>query len=425
MRLIAALAAFVALSGLASAQEPVPVRVIVQVGAVVPGGDGYPVVSLARPATNGMGVMACTGATDRVTDEDEFVFVGDTIVWLGSDTGERYESATNAGVSDSGDFIAHVEPEIDSRDVLVTSNGVLIQEGDPAPGLPGMYISAASDTRMLPDGTAVWYSGYSDTPGGDEVANVLYRATDTATPVIDIVVQSGDIVDGWVMGFLHDWHYSVSEDGNQLAQSVLAVRIEPPHVTRRVVRVSQAVVAVEEESTGAGDNWDHFSFKDVNNLGNYILAGHTDGDEATDEFLAYNGEIVIREGDTVGGVTLTSPADARGVCLDNRNHAIFLWDVGYIATLFAAADAAMLTEAVPVLTEGDTVDVDGDGVVDATVTRIFSRLALAGTGVAFVWVNLDYGAGDVGAVIGLEVFTGIFSDGFDSGDTSRWSATMP
>jgi len=73
-----------------------------------------------------------------------------------------------------------------------------------------------------------------------------------------------------------------------------------------------------------------------------------------------------------------------------------------------------------VLTEGDTVDVDGDGFADATVTRISPRPALADTGVGFVEVLLNYGAGDVNAMIGLEVFTAIFSDGFESGDTWAW-----
>jgi len=321
------------------------------------------------------------------------------------------------GVADSGDFIAHVEPEIDSRDVLITSHGVLIQENDPAHGLPGAYITRASDTRMLPDGTAVWFSSYSDSVGSGDV---WYRATDLATPIIEIMVQDGDIVDGWWLGLLHDWYFSVSDDGSHITHSAHGIRTDPPHIGRRFVRVDQSVVAVEEEPTGAGDNWGNFRYKDINNLGNYLLAGETDGDEATDEFLAYNGEIVIREGDIVGGVPLTSPADALGVCLDNRNHAIFVWGVGFIDTLFAAADAAVLVEAVPVLTEGDTVDVDGDGVADATVTRIFSQPTLADTGVGFVDVLLDYGAGDVEAVIALEIFTAIFSDGFESGDTSAW-----
>jgi len=387
------------------------------VGDVVAGGDGYPVMRLERPATNSMGVMDCTGAVDRVTDWDEFVFVGDAIVWLGSASGQRYQSIRNAGVADCGDFIAHTRTETGSLDTLITSHGVLIQENDPAPGFPGAFITVASDTSMLPDGTAFWYSSYEDNVGGGDV---WYRATDMATPIIDIVVQSGDIVDGWVMGLLHDWNFSVSDDGTQFTQKASAMRVDPPHDFRSIVRVNQSAVAVEGEPTGAGDNWGVFFHKDINNLGNYLLTGHTDGDEATDEFLAYNGEIVIREGDTVGGVTLTSPADARGVCLDNRNHAIFVWSVGYLDTLFAAADAAMLVEAVPVLTEGDTVDVDGDGVADATVARVQARPALADTGAGFVDVILDYGGGRARAIIELEVFTAIFSDGFESGDTTAW-----
>ncbi len=83
---------------------------------------------------------------------------------------------------------------------------------------------------------------------------------------------------------------------------------------------------------------------------------------------------------------------------------------------------------------GDEVDVDGDGSGDATLTD-FEISTIAGPGLwlaedgrVYAGVDLDYGGGDVEAIVGLDLpcaIPEIFADGFESGDTSSWSSTTP
>lgn len=173
--------------------------------------------------------------------------------------------------------------------------------------------------------------------------------------------------------------------------------------------VDGVLVAQEGSPTGSGsDNWDTFDYVNINNDGNYLFSGDTDGDTTTDEFIGYNGSIVIREGDTVGGVVLTSSMFMRGVAINNLGHAAFALSADGLEHLFFSCDASDLANTAQlVLSVGDQVDLDGGG-PDATVTDINTTLhglSLADDGRIFIEVDLDYGAGDLEAVIGLNLPT--------------------
>ena len=105
----------------------------------------------------------------------------------------------------------------------------------------------------------------------------------------------------------------------------------------------------------------------INNDGVYLFSGDTDGATTTDEFIAYNGVIAIREGDVIDGVTLTSTAWVRGLAINNLGQAAFAWgpNSGADEYLFLSCDASDLAgSAQLVLATGDTLDFDGNGVAD-------------------------------------------------------------
>jgi hypothetical protein len=56
---------------------------------------------------------------------------------------------------------------------------------------------------------------------------------------------------------------------------------------------------------GGGDNWATFDITSINNAGDYLFTGNTDGATSMDEYIAFNAAIVVREGQTLDGVTLT------------------------------------------------------------------------------------------------------------------------
>ncbi len=160
-----------------------------------------------------------------------------------------------------------------------------------------------------------------------------------------------------------------------------------------------------------------------------------DGPATSDELLAYDAVVAVREGDVIGGVTLTSSAAVLGASLNNAGWAVHVWSrLGGDEFLFAACDASDLPSSVLVAATGDEVDVDDNGSADATITD-FGVSTVAGPGLwlaedgrVFANVDLDFGAGDVEAIVGFELpclIPEIFADGFESGDTSVWSSTSP
>ena len=176
------------------------------------------------------------------------------------------------------------------------------------------------------------------------------------------------------------------------------------------VYVDGSLVARETDPTGSGDNWDNFDTVSINTGGHYLFSGDTDGATATDEFIAYDGTIAVREGDSLAGVALTSTASVQDVSINDLGQAVHLWSAGGVETLFFASDASDLAgTSLPLLGTGDFVDLDGDGSGDATVTDfnastvIGPGLSLAEDGRVFVEVDLDYGGGDLEAIIQLDL----------------------
>jgi hypothetical protein len=161
------------------------------------------------------------------------------------------------------------------------------------------------------------------------------------------------------------------------------------------VYVDGATLVAEGGSTGSGDNWEHFDLVSIDNDGDVLFTGDTDGPAASDAFLALNGDVVVREGDTVAGMTLTAPASVRFAALNDAGAAAYAWQTATDDVVFYACDAADPAAAVRLLTLGDEVDLDGDGLGDATVTTLdptaADAYALAGDGSVFVEADLDYG----------------------------------
>jgi hypothetical protein len=158
------------------------------------------------------------------------------------------------------------------------------------------------------------------------------------------------------------------------------------------VYVDGAFVAQEGQPTGQGDNWSTFDVVGVNDDGNYIFTGDTNGATTTDEFLAYNGQILVREGDTLDGVLIPSGATFRAASINNGNEVAHLWGITSAEHLFVGT-APDLAFSLRALSLGDSLDVDGDGGGDYVVAD-FNAATVVGPGLdladdGFVYVDLD------------------------------------
>lgn len=365
------------------------VNVIAAEGQTVQGADGLLITTLNAPFTNGLGQVGFTGGLAGPGGTINFVFANDKIVFRSDEVvGMTLTGAEGTmGIGDNGEFI--YSPSVDGEDSVWTQDGLLLRAGDAAPGLPGQFSSFNSRPTMSPDGTSHWVGGLSTTSGGSTAGRVLWRDSGGTTSAI---FQTGDMIGGFAIGTTGvGFAYDFSDDNNNHIHSLLLDTGSTN--TDGFVYVNGSLVAQEASASGAGDNWDNFDATSINNSGNYLFSGDTDGATASDEFIAYNGSIALREGDTVDGVTLGTAVNWASI--NNNNEAAFLWSLTSSSDegLFWAADAAELSLATLLLRTGDQVDTDGDNIADATIAD-FSASNIISPGISlsdhpWVFVEVD------------------------------------
>lgn len=407
----------------------VPATVIARQNELPPG-EPDPISALNSPFTNSLGDPGFTGT---LLGPDNFVWFDADVLWRNSDeTGATLTGAEGTmGVSDGGGFI--YSPAVDGGDAVWTQNGALLVEGDPAPGFTPPAASVFnSRPRMIATGRAYWVGGVDLAGGNTSQARALFTSATAAAGDIQVVLRSGDMVGGFPIdspsgvGFDYDF----SPDGVHHIQEL--VLDTGSTADDDVIYVDGAVVARQAQPTGEGDNWGAFGSVAINASGHYLFAGDTDGATTSDEFVAYDGAILVREGDDLSGTVLTTPASVNALSLDDENRAVHLWSTAAGERLFFACDASNLAdESVRVLGVGDSVDLDGNGTGDALVTDFNASdvvgpgLDLAGDGWAFVEVDLDDGGGNEEAILRIRLPLCMpFLDDFETGDTSRWSAVL-
>lgn len=386
------------LAGLAGAAASVAgpvtsVDLIAYEGMIAPNSGGLAISSLNAPFTNGLGQVGFTGNLDNGAGGTVgFVWIDNEVKWMNTDGLPDVLAGAEGtmGFGNNGEFI--YSPSVNSNDAVWTHEGVLLQDGDAAPGLPGQWATFNSRPIMTPDGTSYWIGGLTNTQGGSTQGRILWKNTGGADGTYTALLRTGDSVGGFAIGTTGiGFAYDAADNNNHYI--TFAQLTTGSTATDGTVLVNGAIVARESLATGQGDNWSNFDGMSINNAGNYVFGGDTAGDIATDEFIAYNGQIAIREGDSVGGVTLGTSQD--WVSINNDNNVAFIWDIagGAEEGLFWADDAANMSAALLLLATGSTIDTDGDNTGDAVLVD-FNASATISPGLAlsdhpWVFVEVD------------------------------------
>lgn len=355
---------------------------------VVKGGDalGPSVVSgLNTPYTDGNGKVGFLGT---LLDSQRFIWWDTGPVFLSGDAPDTLTGGeSNMGVSDTGGFI--YSPSANGEDAVYTHGGILLRGTDPVPPLPGLYSTFNSRPQMLPDGTAYWIGGTSTTPGGSSTNRHLFRASDPTDPnTITRVLGGGDVIEGkTIRTTASNFDFWISDN------SLHHIHVLDMNVTlNEHVYLDGAFVAQEGGPTGDGDNWATFDIVGVNNDGHYIFTGDTDGATTTDEFVAYDGDIVVREGDTLDGHLLLSGYTLRAAAINDLNQVAHIWGSTLAEHLFFGTGSD-LGNSRQVLALGDSVEVTGDGIADYRVID-FNASTVTGPGLdlaedGFIFVHVD------------------------------------
>ena len=388
---------------------PVAALLIVKQGDIPPGAGGNPVVTLNAPFTDSSGVPGFTGSVDGA-NPDHFVWYNSGIVFRNSEQPAAGLSGAESTMGIAGGAFVF-SPTTFGDDALWTQAGLLVAGGQAPELTPGVLSTLHTRPRMLPDGTVYWISGFDDGAGGGTTGRVLYRSESGSPGDIEIVLRSDDEITGFTIGRPAGvgFNYDIADNDQHHIHALL---MDTGSTTNDAfIYVDGNLLAREGEATGTGDNWDNFDQVSINNSGDFLFCGDTDGATASDEFIAYNGSVAVREGDTLDTVTLTSPATLRALSLNNLGMAVHLWGGGDTREhLFIAPEAADLSGSRLLLQTGDTLDFDGNGTSDAVVVNFNGALnlgpylCLAENGLVYVNVSVDDGAGVSTAIIGLSAF---------------------
>lgn len=401
MRQLLAVVLVGALVTAAYAAPPKSASLVIKEGDAV----GASVASaLNTPFTNGNGKVGFLGST---LDGDRYIWYDTGPVWFNSsDTINALSGGEGTmGIGNSGEFA--YSPSINGADGAYGNNGIIAVSDVQAPDFPaGTNSTFHSRPRMINDGTAYWISGFDDTGGTSTKGRMLYKQTQGGTP--QVVVRSDDVINGETVarssGVDFDYHIS----GGGLSRiNVFQMATGSTSNDDRVV-ANGVTIAGETWPTGQGDNWDNFDHVSINDSGNFLFSGDTDGATASDEFIAYNGVIAIREGAVIDGVTLGSSVNAMSI--NELNQAVFTWSTNLTETLFFG-DAAALASSVALLSVGDEIDVTGDAISDWVITD-FNASGVIGPGLdlaedGYVYVEIDMepvgGGAEIEAIIGVLV----------------------
>jgi len=381
-----------ALVELASAGAPI--EVVVDEGTIDPV-TASAIVSLNAPFTNGNGTVGFNGNLDVDGSTVRFIWFDDGIIFRATDALPTVLTGGEGtmGIGDAGEFV--YSPSADGLDAVWTDTGLVFRDEDPAPGIPGQFITFASRPRMLPDGTVYVVAGLDDTAGGGTSARALYKVVPGETP--EVVIQSGDLVDGLLTVDFPagvDFDHEASDDDTHLIQVLLLDTGST--LNDGAVVVDGSIIAREAMPIDLSESWDNFDIVSINDAGEFVFTGDTDGVTTSDEFITHGACFRVREGDVVDGITLVPSASMRAASINNVAQVAHAWGVsGGDEHLFVGNAVDLASSSLRLLSTGDPIDSDGDRTADATVAGLNASpvigpgIQLAEDGVVYLEVTLE------------------------------------
>jgi len=377
-------ALFVIGSTVALAQTAVP---LLREDDPLPGAPGETVSSINNPVVNHAGGFALTvnttgsGTTLSHIWGDALGGPGTVIITEGT-YGNLQQTSFESfhGFSDAGDP-AYSASSTDLATGTTGLDGVwvgpvkILNEEDPVATLAGQFSTFNSRPGITADGIPHWVGGISTVQGGSSQNRVLFFSAGL-TPVLmggDFIGGVSEPIDTSSSNIDFDYRFSafgasyitpVLVDSSSTDDGVLVIDGNGAMFGGSIVREASPVPA----SIGGlpGENWDNFDFVGITEAGQNFLTGDTDATTANDEYVAVNGEIILREGDlveTVSGLVPLSGSIEGGYMNDDGDWAV-IWDVedpaGNIEVLIFNGEV--------LLRETDEVDLNGDGNPDPGAT---------------------------------------------------------
>lgn len=364
-------------AGHAAAQTIVPATKVALIGDIAPW-NGATITGINTPFTDTDGKIGFTGTTTETGGTAKvFIFYDGGSVFTAEDALPDFTLTgreSTMGVGAGGKFV--YSPSINGNDGIWSHAGYVVSDGDPAPGIPGKFIAFASRPIYLGENQFAFVGGTSDTPTSGTNGRVVYKGTfgPSGPPTLEVVHKTGDVVAGETLRFTTpgmSFNYDLSDNGEHVIH-ILGIESLS---TRSVVLLNDGFIARPGELIPYSqyeEAYENFAGVGVNDAGRWIIFGDSSNlsETSSDGFLAFNGESILHENDTIDGIFLQTPASVRVASVNNNDQVGHIWAYttpsGVIETLFIA-EGADLSASRKIVSTGDQLDTNGDGIADYTV----------------------------------------------------------
>ncbi len=341
-------------------------------GALVNTSDGVITLSHAwGNSTGGVGTVIRTEGTFGIYTQSSY----ESFWGLGDDGEVAYSPTVSGGVVGSADSVW-----LDDVPVAV--------EGEAHPALAGQFWVFGSRPGVTADGIPYFVGGISDTSGGSSQNRGLFFGVDGGT----VLLLGGQSLPNLPLALTMTttnpgFSYRLSALGTHY---IAPVQMVPPTATDSVMVIDGSGLLLDGSlvqegmpipaAVGGmpGENWANFDFMGIAESGDYFFSGDSSAATTADEFILKNGVMLYRDGTVLDGETLQG--DMEAAYMNDDGDIAFIWDVqaNTVEALYLNDDL--------LVKEGDLVDLDGDGTVEA------NSILVNFTGIASLAIS-DRGAG--------------------------------
>lgn len=346
----------------------------------------YNVSSIGSPDINGIGgwavqlnvsdpnsnsLSSAWGTVDGVTMPAFFRFEGtfDNVEQTSWESSIGFDNAGQVFYSASGSDVTDPNNTFSIDSVFLDDVATAVRGRDlPAP-LDTFKWAFCSGPNLTHNGVAYFVGGFN-TDGGSSADNRgLFDGNGQAFFIGgDLLPGLPDVIDGSTFDFdvrfsnlANHYILPVTVDNlSSTADNAVVVDGAGLYIDGGLVIEGSPVPA----SVGGmvDENWDNFDYFQINEMGEHIFTGDTDGDFNTDEFVyvSHSG-IVMREADVeIGGLVVDGSIENASMN-DNGDWAV-IWDVddpiaGEVEALIFNGEAILIEDV-------DDVDWDGDSIAD-------------------------------------------------------------
>ncbi|MHC4306065.1 MAG: hypothetical protein ACYTFF_18495, partial [Planctomycetota bacterium] len=344
---------------------------------------GETISSLSNTAVNHVGGYACslnttgTGTISRIWGEPSggvgMLMRSEMTIGVFEQTSfESFYGMSDIGQLAYGTTSTNIDSGETGLDGVWLDDLAVLHEEDPVPSLPGMWSNFNSRPTSTGDGTIVWVGGFADDPDASTQNRALFAGLGAS-----VLIMGGDMIPGIpepvdlggsidfdfrVSRFGTNWINRVDLDSSSTDDGLMVINNMAVLAGGSVMRENSPVPA---SIGGLPDElWDNFDFMGINDAGDFFITGDTNATASMDEFVTLNGEIILREGDVLDldGMPVTLSGSIEGGYMNKETDWAVIWDIDDAA---GTNLEALIFNGEILLVEGDPVDWNGDGMIDA------------------------------------------------------------